>query len=300
MELTFWGVRGSFPVAKPHVRGFGGNTACVHLQKDDFHLIIDAGTGIRGLGAHLVKNGPLSQKVNLLISHTHWDHIQGFPFFAPAYSEDFALTVHSVFRPRHSVKELLTVQQDQNFFPVPLSHLKADIHFELLHEYQRQQMGPFAVSCRRLNHPGVSAGFRVECEDAIIAYVSDLAPPDLLLAEALGEDTEAKKLERLHQNQLELADGADVVIYDTMFTPEEYQDRKHWGHSTPDHGIEACLKAGANHLFFFHHNPDTPDEELQARVDHYQALQKGNGLTIRAAQEKVCFQVHKGRCEPCK
>ena len=299
MELTFWGVRGSFPVAKPHVRGFGGNTACVHLKKDDFHLIIDAGTGIRGLGTHLMKEQGVKGPVHLLISHTHWDHIQGFPFFAPAYSEDFALTVHSVFRPSHSLKELLTKQQDQNFFPVPLSELRAEIHFELVTQFQRHQMGPFAVSCRRLNHPGVSAGFRIECEDATIAYVSDLAPADeLLLAEALGEGSEAQKLAQLHQNQLDLAADADVVIYDTMFTQEEYSERKHWGHSTPEHGIEACLQSGAKHLFLFHHNPDTDDEALAARVDAHQ--QAHPELKIRAAREQVPFLVEDGRCEPCK
>lgn len=298
MELTFWGVRGSFPVAKPHVHRYGGNTSCIQIQKDGHHLVIDAGTGIRGLGAELVQNGGLEHPINLLVSHTHWDHIQGFPFFAPAYSEQYKINIHSVFRPEHSLKSLLAQQQDQNFFPVPLSRLHAEIHFELVEESKEQKIGPFTVSSRRLNHPGVAAGFRIECEGAVISYVSDLAPSrELVLAEFMGDAPTEEKLERLRSNELELALDSDLVIYDTMFTPEEYQGRKHWGHSTPDDGIQTCRLANCDTLFLFHHNPDTSDEELESLVQDYQ--QRHQDLTIYAAQEGTRWRVAPGECARC-
>ncbi|MGE0495725.1 MAG: MBL fold metallo-hydrolase [Vulcanimicrobiota bacterium] len=300
MELTFWGVRGSFPVARPHVRRFGGNTSCLELQSQGSHLIIDAGTGIRALGQHLTAHGlGQDQPLHLLISHTHWDHIQGFPFFAPAYSEEYKLMLHSVDRPRHSLERLLSWQQDSHFFPVPLEQLKSKIEFSILEEESHYQIGPFKVMCLRLNHPGVSTGFRVETSEGVFAYVSDVAPSrDLLMAEYLEGD-EQELLARLYDNQLRLADGADMVVYDTMFTPQEYRERKHWGHSTPDDGIEVCLRCKSSSLFLFHHNPEMTDEGLDEQVADYRQKLTNKPLALYAAQEGSRWKIRPGGVERC-
>lgn len=301
MELTFWGVRGSFPVARPHVRRFGGNTACVELQAHGHHLIIDAGTGIRKLGEHIASNGGASNPLTLLISHTHWDHIQGFPFFAPAYSNRYTLNVHSVTRPHETLQELLSQQQDQNFFPVSLHSLQSSLHFYEMNEATDYTIGPFTVSCLRLNHPGISSGFRVECDGLVVAYVSDVAPSrdNILLAEHYAYGTERVALEQLYSNQLDLSEGADAVIYDTMFTPDQYHDRKHWGHSTPEDGANACKQAGASSLFMFHHNPDTSDEELEEQLRNLRSRHQANGFSVHAAQEGTRWRIEAGGAQRC-
>ncbi len=299
MQLTFWGVRGSFPVARPHVREYGGNTSCIHLSAEDAHLIIDAGTGIRNLGEYLEANELAKKKpVHLLISHTHWDHIQGFPFFAPAYRPDYELHFYSVVRSRNSLASLLSQQQDQNFFPVQLEHMRARLEFHTLNDGQSVQLGPFRVTTRRLNHPGVSSGFRVEYQQAVFAYVSDVSPAEILVAEQL-EGSEQEMLDHLDRNQYRLAEGADMVVYDTMFTPAEYAERKHWGHSTPEHGIEVCQRCEAGSLFLFHHNPDTSDRELTTQVEGYRDRLKGHKLQLNAAQEGTCWTIKPGEVEPC-
>lgn len=302
VDLTFWGVRGSFPVAQSHVRRFGGNTSCIALESQGHHLIIDAGTGIRKLGEHLVSNGVPSNPLTILISHTHWDHIQGFPFFAPAYSERFSVTFHSVHRPVGSLRELLSHQQDQNFFPIPLGNLKCELDFLEMEENVAYEVGPFSVKCLRLNHPGISSGFRIECGGAVLAYVSDVAPSrdNILLAEFVGNGNEHKTLKQLYENQLALADGADAVIYDTMFTPEQYRDRKHWGHSTPDDGARACKRSRAGSMFLFHHNPDTSDDEQEQLLEEVRKRHQTDSFGIEAAREGTRWRIASGGATLCE
>ncbi|MBI3928022.1 MAG: hypothetical protein HY319_20940, partial [Armatimonadetes bacterium] len=230
----------------------------------------------------------------------HWDHIQGFPFFAPAYSEKYRLKVHSVRRPHPSMRDLLSHQQDVNFFPVPLSSLESHLEFVQMEEAESYSMGPFRVSCRRLNHPGITAGFRIEHGDDVVAYVSDVAPSrDLLLAEHVGSGSEETILECLYENQLALADRATVVIYDTFFTPDAYQERKHWGHSTTQDAVEACKRAGARHLFLFHHNPDRNDQELATQLELDRALYEDDTFTMGAATEGCTYRLTAREVVPC-
>lgn len=301
MELTFWGVRGSFPVARPHARLLGGNTPCIQLEAQGQHLIIDAGTGIRRLGEKMVSEHMNQHPVYMLVSHTHWDHIQGFPYFAPAYSEEYRLRVYSVRRSHNSLKALLSHQQDVSFFPVPLASLESHLEFTEMEEALVYELGPFRVSCLRLNHPGISAGFRVECGGAVFAYVCDVAPSrDLLLAEYLDVNLpEGQLLDRLYENQLKLAERADFVVYDSMFTPEQYKDRKHWGHSTTEDGVEVCMRAQARAMFMFHHNPERTDEELQAQLEVDRARFETDGFRIHAAAEGARWSVKPGEVVAC-
>ncbi len=295
MRLTFWGVRGSFPVARPHVRRFGGNTPCVQIEAEGHHLVIDAGTGIRRLGRKLIREGAYSNPIYILISHTHWDHIQGFPFFAPAYSSDYRLFVGSVERPSPSLRELFSHQQDVNFFPVPLAELQSDLKFLQFEEGIPYELGPFKVACYRLNHPGITAGYRIEYKGLVVAYISDVAPSrHMLLADNMGEGTEQEHLARLYRNQVLLASEADLVIYDTFFTPEQYAERKHWGHSTAEDAVALCREAGVGHLFLFHHNPDCCDDELAVRLEGYKRAYEADGFKISASAEGCSYMVEEG------
>lgn len=303
MKLKFWGVRGSCPVARPHVRTFGGNTACVQISSGEHELIIDSGTGIRRLGQELMANHTNGHVKNLalLISHVHWDHIQGFPHFAPANNDRFSLDVYSLRRPDTNIKDLLGGQQELPFSSLPLERLRAPLRFHELEDGDQLSIGPFKISNYRLNHPGVTCGYRVEADGGVIAYVSDVAPSrDLLLAEGLPDNRESYWLRELYENQLKLANEADIVVYDTFFTPEWYAQRKHWGHSTAEDGIEVTRYAAGKNLFMFHHNPERTDEELASLLLKHQRSLEGEEFQLRVAREGDAFRVEGGEVSLCE
>ncbi len=276
------------------MRTFGGNTACIQISSQGHELIIDSGTGIRRLGQELLEqhtNGHV-KKLTLLVSHAHWDHIQGFPHFSPANRENFELDVYSLFRPDGDMKSLLNGQQEQPFTSLPFERLRAPLKFHDLGDGDRLEIGPFVIHNYRLNHPGITCGFRIEADDGVIAYVSDVAPSrDLLLAEGLPDGRESHWLRELYENQLKLANQADFVIYDTFFTPEWYAQRKHWGHSTAEDGIEVTRYAGAKNLFMFHHNPERTDEELAGLLQKHQRNLEGADFRLLVAREGDSYDV---------
>lgn len=289
-------------MARPHVRTFGGNTPCVQLTSQGHQLIIDSGTGIRRLGQSLLagQNGR-QQSLTLLISHAHWDHIQGFPHFAPANHENFSLDVYSLRRPDTDIKTLLGGQQELPFSSLPLETLRARLAFHELEDGDRFQAGPFTVQNFRLNHPGVTCGYRVEADGGVVAYVCDVAPSrDMLLADGLPDQRESHWLRELYENQLKLANQADLVIYDTFFTPEWYAQRKHWGHSTVEDGIEVARYADAKSLFMFHHNPERTDEELASLLRRHQLELEGEDFCLHVAREGDAYQVGRGKVALCE
>ena len=299
MKFTFWGVRGSFPTSRREALALGGNTSCISLEAEGHMLIIDAGSGIRRLGDDLMAQTRGHKQVDILFSHAHWDHILGFPHFSPAYSEQYALRLHSIKRLTTTLQQLLSYQQDSGFFPVPLNRLSCQLSYHEMDEGETINIGPFQVTVYRLNHPGISAGFRVTYKNQVFAYVTDVAPSrDILMAEFLpGDLTTQENLRHLYENQLRLAEGAEVVVYDTFFTPEQYQERKHWGHSTAEDGVALCQEAGAKNLFFFHHNPEYPDKVQMER----QALLQSQfpGLPIHLGRELDSYLVEGGRAIKC-
>lgn len=300
MELTFWGVRGSFPVARPHVRRFGGNTACVQITLGGRHLIVDAGTGIRRLGLKLMEEGAPPGPLTLLVSHPHWDHIQGFPYFEPAYHPEADISIYSIHRHEDKLESLFSGQQHIAFFPTPLEKLPSRVRFLEMPEGEVHPVGDLRVTTWRLNHSGITSGYRIEGGGAVVAYVCDVAPSrDLLLAEPDPVMPEGRYLEYLFENQLRLADGADAVIYDTFFTAAEYADRKHWGHSTVEDAVEICRLAGARDLFMFHHNPERTDDELAALYEARRGFGDERGVAIRVAAEGQTWVVREGRLATC-
>lgn len=300
MELTFWGVRGSFPVARPHARRFGGNTPCVQVAAEGSHLVIDAGTGIRRLGQRLLSQDE-ARDFTLLISHPHWDHIQGFPYFEPAYQPDVEISIFSIQRQEDKLETLFSGQQHVAFFPTPLEQLPSRIRFLEMEEGQPVEASGFRICTLRLNHPGVASGFRLERDGFTLAYVCDVAPSrDLLLADprpGLSQDAFRREL---FENQIRLAEGADLVIYDTFFTPREYAERRHWGHSTLEDGLEICRLAAAENLFMFHHNPERSDDELAVLFEEARKMGESHGVEVHVACEGQTWNLEKGGLTPCE
>ncbi|MCG8558091.1 MAG: MBL fold metallo-hydrolase [Proteobacteria bacterium] len=241
--LRFWGVRGSIACPSPRHMAFGGNTSCVEVRAGDELLVLDAGTGIRELGRSFLRQDV--RRARLLLSHTHWDHINGFPFFTPAYRRDRSLRILAGhLSDRGGVRQILADQMTTPMFPVPFDNLRADLDFEDFRAGDSFALGSsLRIRTAPLNHPDGATGYRIEHAGKALCYVTD---------------TE-HNADRQDQNVLGLIEGADLVIYDSTYTDEEYPRHRTWGHSTWQEGVRLCRSANVKHLAIFHHDPDHED-----------------------------------------
>jgi len=274
IKVTFWGVRGSIATPGKDFIKYGGNTSCVELRCGDTILIFDAGTGMRELGKSLIKEfGSTSITVNLLISHTHWDHIQGFPFLDIAYIKGNRINLYG----GHSVtnlKKLLLGQMDREYFPVTLLELAAEINFIELKE------NPFFIDdvkvyYTHLFHPALALGYRVEYKDKVFVYVTDneiLNDPDM-------ENYNKGNIGNLIKN-------ADVLIIDCQYTNEEYQSKIGWGHSSIDVVVRICNEFSVKNVFTFHHDPIHSDHDIDKMIKHAREIAR-KPLKVYAAREKT-------------
>jgi phosphoribosyl 1,2-cyclic phosphodiesterase len=304
MRARFWGVRGSIAVPGPLTNRYGGNTSCVEIAADGLDpIIIDAGTGIRRLGKEMATGafGEGRGVAHLLISHTHWDHIQGLPFFAPLHTRGNSLHVYARRRDTH-LRAVFASQTESPYFSIPLDELRADVTFHELGDSQRFTIGPAEVRCTRLNHPWIALAYRIELEGRAVVYASDTAPfRDILFehefigqppaAGASLEPGKAAALAAMRQALVDLCRGADLLIYDSQFTPEEYRDKPHWGHSTPDDAIAIAREAEVGTLALYHHAPHRTDDEQDAILARCRAALAGGRLQIVAAHEGLDLEI---------
>jgi len=249
-ELEFWGVRGSIACPSPdHVR-YGGNTSCVELRAGETLVILDAGTGIKRLGDSL-----LTRKIkhaDLLLTHVHWDHINGFPFFAPAYQSNYRFRVKAAdLSHLGGIREVLAGQMAKPTFPVPLEAMRSELVFEDFTRGDDFYITPeLKVLTAPLKHPNGATAYRLEYQGKSVCYVTDtehvIDSPD--------------------QNVLGIIEGADVVIYDGMYTDEEFKDKIGWGHSTWQEAVRLCQQASVKQLVIFHHEP-SHDDRFMAQVE---------------------------------
>lgn len=244
--VRFWGVRGSIACSGPETLRYGGNTSCLEVRCGDRLLIFDAGTGVRPLGLSLSSTDPI--ELDHFFSHTHWDHISGLPFFCPAYSADNSVHVHAGhLGPNGSIEAVLRQSMAEPLFPVPLDVLHASVTFDDFTVGATLDLGDgISVRTAPLVHPNGATGYRIEYGGKSICYVTDTehvpGVPD--------------------QNILGLIAGADLVIYDSTYTDEEFGSYVGWGHSTWQEGVRLCKAAGAAQLAIFHHDPGRDDDAL--------------------------------------
>jgi phosphoribosyl 1,2-cyclic phosphodiesterase len=246
-KIHFWGVRGSIACPGAATVKYGGNTPCVEMLVGGHRLIFDAGTGIYVLGQSLLSHLPVNG--HLFFSHSHWDHIQGFPFFSPAFMEGNEFDIYGGVIPNGmTIEQRLQEQMMQPNFPVPLQVMGANLRFHNLEYGAQVNLGEVTVRTGLLNHPGEAMGYRVSLQDRAVAYITD--------TEHFSD--------RLDKNVLELADRVDVLIYDCMYTDEEYHNPQSgkigWGHSTWQEGVKLALAANVKKLVIFHHDPSHNDE----------------------------------------
>lgn len=287
--IRFWGVRGSIPTPGPDTAFYGGNTSCVELSVDGELIILDAGSGIRTLGMNLMGRAAASKQpleMSLLISHTHWDHIQGLPFFVPAYIPTNKLHVLGYSAVRHHLAEVLAMQMEPTYFPVSMDDMpshpdvhEVDDHFEI---------GPVKAVAFFTNHPGRCAGFRFETSSGSVAYVSDNEINHDGQATHLPRETAAHLVDRM----VDTLHGVRVLIHDSQYTRAEYQSKVGWGHSAVEDVVEMAGRAGVERLVLFHHDPMRTDADLNRIVRLARDLVAEHGWTMRVDAAREGMEIH--------
>ena len=289
--LRFWGVRGSIPTPGPSTVFYGGNTTCVELRVDGQLIILDSGSGIRLLGQQLAEEFKgRSLDLTLLLTHTHWDHIQGFPFFAPAYSPNNSVRITGYEGYRKGLESTLVVQMESNYFPIGLRQLPSNITFfeQLEMEFH---VGPVRVRSIFANHPGICVGYRVDTSTGSIAFLPDHESYARmrLHPRAGGEQGQATQDYCRDENQklTEFLRGVDVLILDSQYDEAEYQTHIGWGHSCYADSVATAIAAGVKQLFLFHHDPAHDDARVSRMVAHARELaaRQNSALIIEAARE---------------
>jgi CheY-like chemotaxis protein/phosphoribosyl 1,2-cyclic phosphodiesterase len=258
-----WGTRGSIPVSGPRFARHGGNTSCLEVRTGDDLCIIDAGSGIRDLGLTLLKDGP--RKVPLLIGHTHWDHIQGFPFFVPAYVPGWEFEIYGASGFGKSLDQLFSGQLDRDYFPVEMQDMSARLTFRTLGE-NPLRVGKIAVYWELMNHPGATIGFRIEVEGQRIGYVTD----NEFLKGYLGSPlalTRASELVEPYERIIQFVQDVDVLILEMQYTNDEYPKKIGWGHSSMSNACLLTKLARAKRLVVTHHDPMHDDDFLQTKLN---------------------------------
>ncbi|MDZ7339712.1 MAG: MBL fold metallo-hydrolase [candidate division KSB1 bacterium] len=281
MILRFWGTRGSIPSPGLSTVKFGGNTTCLELTLSDGTLVIfDAGTGIRKLGNSIVQNHR-NGAIHLFLTHSHWDHIQGFPFFLPAYSEKVAIKIFGCPPAFNKLKEILTSQMESSYFPVNFHDLKANISFEEI-QHLEEWVKNAHLSFIRNNHPGASYGFRIEEANKRLVFITD--------NELMPGNNSAQTS---WHDFIDFCRDADVLIHDAQYLQEEMLETTGFGHSSYEQVFQLGLEANAKHLIFFHHEPDRSDEEIDQIIEQYRQKRDRlqSPMKLDAAAEGATYKI---------
>ena len=291
MKLKFWGVRGSIPSPGEKTMRFGGNTTCIEVRTDANELIVlDGGTGIFPLSQTLLKELPVT--AHIFNTHSHWDHIQGLPFFIPIFIPGNLIKLYGAFDPISSEgpERIMSVQMQYSYFPVREAEMKSRFDYVAIMPHEAVAIGAATVTPILLNHPVLNLGYRIDCNGKSIFFTGDHEPHFNIYEP--GDEGHAEYQELIEEQRLSIVEairGVDVIVADSAYTLEEYPAKKGWGHGSFDSSIQLARDAGARILFCTHHEPTRSDDDLE-RV-FAEALGRhahvAGGLDIRLAQEGV-------------
>jgi phosphoribosyl 1,2-cyclic phosphodiesterase len=296
MKVRFWGTRGSVPTPGRYTIRYGGNTPCVEVRLRNNELIVlDAGTGIRCLGDELMTRRE-RVKAHILVSHPHWDHIQGFPFFRPAFVEGNEFTIIGSETETSSIRKVMSDQMNSIYFPVNIEDVKAMMEFRAVEEETLEIHDGTITTCL-VNHPAFALGFRLSYDGGTVVYISDNEPFDrrsIGLLKNLDKrtvDLFSQSKGDVNERIYEFCRDADVLIHDSTYTPEEYASRIGWGHSHYLFSLQVARNSHAKQLVLFHHDPSHNDamidgiletcrREIQTRNDSFLCVAAAEGMEI--------------------
>ncbi len=283
VTVRCWGTRGSIPSPGPKTVRFGGNTTCLEVCIAEQRLIFDAGSGIRPLGRDMVERGP--NDIPIFLTHFHWDHIQGFPFFAPLYDPEDRIRVVGPKQKDIDVQNLFAGQMGPIYFPVPFSVVAAEMEFEHLND-GAYEVGEISLDVIRVRHPSFVLGYRIRVGGRIICFI-----PDNELEGGTYPEVEPGFDRRI----VDFVGDADLLIHDAMYTEDEYPQRVGWGHSTFEQSLRLARDAGVKRLLFTHHDPNRTDYELDAIVAKMrgEAARDGVDLVVEGAREGVDYRLER-------
>ncbi|RPI05276.1 MAG: MBL fold metallo-hydrolase [Ignavibacteriae bacterium] len=293
MTIRFWGTRGSIASPGKSTVKYGGNTACVEVRAGNQILIFDAGTGIRDLGNLLLKEFKTKPAtLHLFISHTHWDHIQGFPFFMPAYFKNFQINVYGPPARDKSLKDLFKFQMDSEYFPVPLGGLNAQITMQEIREPFR--IGDVQITSFFMNHPAMTLAYKIFDGEKTFIYATDNEPYRYTLNAVRKHPMATQYGVELDQKFIDFISGADFVVCEAQYTLEEYRSKVGWGHSPVESIVEFAIKANVKRLALFHHDPSHNDAAIDAIVTHAQKLLSTQKSAVQCIGAAEGMTIHLG------
>ena len=306
MKVKFWGVRGSIPTPGPHTVRYGGNTTCMQLLDDDSDFlidgsitIIDAGSGIRELGNEILKH-PKPWKINILITHTHMDHINGFPFFIPAFVPGTEIDIYGPVHYEKKLEEIFATQMDYSYFPISTAQLAAKITFHDLKETEFD-LGRLHVVTHYMNHPVLTLGYRVTDGKKSFIYTGDHEPYFDFISEGDSENGDEDDgfgdvqaiVDQQNSRLVDFFRDTDILVADAAYSPDEYDSHRGWGHSSTDHVIDWAIESRVKKLILHHHEPTHDDDKLD-EMEAYarnRAREKGaHDLQVANAREKQVFE----------
>jgi phosphoribosyl 1,2-cyclic phosphodiesterase len=296
-RVKFWGVRGSIPTPGPTTLYYGGNTSCIEVRADGQIIILDGGTGLRPLGRALLKEfGRKALNLSLLLTHTHWDHIQGLPFFLPFYGPQNHLHILGYEGAKNGLHNVLNSQMENPYFPIGFREVPANVKIKELKQLHFK-VGPVRVEACLANHPGICVGYRLFTSSGSIAFFPDNEPhyghSHSRRTQGIGD----KKTPELARNEdkkiLQFLHGCDVLIMDSQYECDEYEAHRGWGHACLDDVINLALEAKVKHLFLFHHDPEHDDARIHRMVRQGRKLvaAKKGKLKVDAAREGVVVKL---------
>ena len=291
VRIKFWGTRGSIAVPGDATLRYGGNTTCVTVRANDEIIVLDAGSGIRPLGIDLEKEfGTQPIKLSLLVTHAHWDHIQGLPFFKPAYDSKNEISIFGFDETGATFRQILAEPMKSPFFPIAMRELSGKIAIKKLNE-MRFSLGTVQVCAAFVNHPGGCAGYRLNTSAGSVAFLPDHEPYEFFLHSPRANNMSPEQAKKTAANDraglVQFLHGSDILILDAQYTDEEYEKYIGWGHGSVSSAVSLALDAEVHRLVLFHHDPNHDDQMVDKMVKEarLQVTKSGRSLEIEAARE---------------